>query len=191
MCLFTCATSRAVHLEVVTDLSTATFMLAFRRFVGRRSLPELMISDNASTCEAAAHELKHLLNSEEIHTALGRQGTMWKFIPKKAPWFGGFWERLIGLTKTAIKKTLGRAHVNLEVLQTIVIEVELILNDRPLTYFSDDIRDPEPLTPSHLLHGRRLTSLPHESVSVEDIQDPSYSEKTRLSKAVGRFSRYC
>ena len=53
-----------------------------------------------------------------------------------------------------------------------------------LAYFSDDIRDPEPFTPSHLLHGRRLTSLPHESVSVEDIQDPFYSDKTCLSKAV-------
>ena len=144
-----------------------------------------MISDNASTYEAAADELKQLLNSEEVHAALSRQGTTWKFIPKKAPWFGGFWERLIRLTKTTIKKTLGRAHVSLEVLQTIVIEVELILNDRPLTYFSDDIIcDPEPITPSHLLHGRQLTTLPHESVSVEDIQDPSYSEKTRLSKAV-------
>ena len=139
VCLFTCATSRAVHLEVVTDLSTTTFMLAFRRFVGRRSLPELMISDNASTYEAAADELRELLSSEEVHTTLGCKGTTWKFIPKKAPWFGGFWEQLIGLTKTAINKTLGRSHVSLQVLQTIVVEVELILNNRPLTYLSDDI----------------------------------------------------
>ena len=183
VCLFTCATSRAVHLEVVTDLSTATFMLAFRRFVGRRSLPKLMISDNATTYEAAADELKKLLSSEEVHTALGNRGTTWKFIPKKAPWFGGFWERLIGLTKTAIKKTLGRAHVSLLVLQTIVVEVELILNNRPLTYLSDDVRDPEPLTPSHMLYGRMLTNLPHELVSQEDIQDPSYDETSQLNRA--------
>ena len=143
-----------------------------------------MISDKASTYEAAADELKQLLDSEEVHGALGRQGTTWKFIPKKATQFGAFWERLIGLTKTAIKKTLGRAHISFEVLHTTVIEVELILNDLPLTYYPNDMRDPEPLTPSHLLHGRRLTSLPHESVSVEDIQDPSYNEKTHLSKAV-------
>ena len=92
VCLFTCATSRAVHLEVVTDLSTATFMLAFRRFVCRRSLPELIISDNATTYEAAADELEKLFSSEEVHTALGIRGTTWKFIPKKAPWFGAFWE---------------------------------------------------------------------------------------------------
>ena len=70
VCLPTCATSRAVHLEVVTDLSTATFMLAFRQFVDHRLLPELMISDNATTYEAAADELKKLFSSEEVHTAL-------------------------------------------------------------------------------------------------------------------------
>ena len=78
-----------------------------------------MISDNATTYKAVADELKKLLSSEEVWKSR-------KFIPKKAPWFGGFWERLIGLTKTAIKKTLGRAHVSLLVLQIIVVEVELI-----------------------------------------------------------------
>jgi len=164
VCLFTCATSRAVHLEVVEDLSTETFLLAFRRFVSRRSLPQLMISDNATTYEAAATELKDLFTAEVIAT-ISRQGTTWHFIPKKAPWFGGFWERLIGLTKATIKKTLGRAHISLQVLQTVVVEVELILNNRPLTYLSDDIRDPQPLTPSHLLHGRTLNKLPHHFVA--------------------------
>ena len=96
---------------------------------------------------------------------------------------GGFWERLIGLTKIAIKKTLGRTHVSLLVLQTIVVEVELILNNRPLTYLSDDVRDPEPLTPSHMLYGRMLNNLPYELVSQEDIQNPSYDEISRLNRA--------
>ena len=141
-----------------------------------------MISDNATTYEAAATELKDLFTAEVIAT-ISRQGTTWHFIPKKAPWFGGFWERLIGLTKAAIKKTLGRAHVSLQVLQTVVVEVELILNNRPLTYLSDDIRDPQPLTPSHLLHGRTLNKLPHHLVAAEDLQDPSYNEDMRLKKA--------
>ena len=174
ICLFTCATSRAIHLEVVTDLSTATFLLAFRRFAARRSLPQIMMSDNASTYASAAEELIHLLSSDEIKTVLGREGIVWKFIPKKAPWFGGFWERMIGLTKMSIKKTLGRAHVTLLTLQTIIVEVEALLNDRPLTYISDDISDPEPLTPAPLLHGRRLTPLPHERTTMEELQDPTY-----------------
>jgi len=87
------------------------------------------------------------------------------------------------LTKAATKKTLGRAHVSLQVLQTVVVEVELTLNNRPLTYISDDVRDPQPLTPSHLLHGRTLDRLPHHLMAAEDIQDPSYNENIGLSKA--------
>ena len=139
--------------------SVPTFLLAFRRFAARRSLPQVMMSDNATTYTSAAEELTELLSSEEIKPELGRKGIEWKFIPKRAPWFGGYWERLIGLTKASIKKTLGRAHITLPTLQTIVTEVEAVLNDRPMTYISDDITDPEPLTPAHLLHGRRITKL--------------------------------
>jgi len=98
-----------VHLEVATDLSTATFLLAFRRFAARRSLPQVMMSDNATTYTLAAEELTQLLSSQAIRTVLGREGITWRFITKKAPWFGGYWETLIGLTKMAIKKTLGRS----------------------------------------------------------------------------------
>ena len=110
-----------------------------------------MMSDNATTYTSAAEELTELLSLEEITTVLVRKGIEWKFIPRKAPWFGGYWERLIGLTKASIKKTLGRAHITLLTLKIIVTEVEAILNNRPLTYISDDITNPEPLTPAHLL----------------------------------------
>jgi hypothetical protein len=80
----------------------------------------------------------------------------WHFIPKRAPWFGGFWERLIGLTKLSLQKVLGRARIDLDELNTITAEVEATLNDRPITYFSDG----EPLTPAHLMHGRLLRTLP-------------------------------
>lgn len=133
-----------------------------------------MILDNASTYLAAADELEELFSSKSLLDALSRKGVTWRFIPKRAPWFGGFWERLIGLTKASIKKVLGRSYVSLLDLQTIVVEVEAILNDRPLTYVSSDLCDPEPLTPAHLLYGRRIVSLPHPLVDEDSIRDPDY-----------------
>ena len=94
----------------------------------------------------------------------------WKFIPKKAAWYGGFWERLIGLTKMALRKVLGKAFVTLPMLQTLIVEIEAVLNDRPLTYVSSDLSDPGPLTPSHLICGRRITSLPY--TMVDETVDP-------------------
>ena len=85
ICLFTCATSRAIHLETVTDLTVDTFLLAFRRFASRRSLPQIVVSDNATTYQAAADELQRLLRSKHLTEALGRQGVQWQFITKRAP----------------------------------------------------------------------------------------------------------
>ena len=72
ICLFTCATTRAIHLEVVTDLSTYTFLLAFHRFTSRKSLPQIVISATGSTYLSAAEELSSLLESQELKEALGR-----------------------------------------------------------------------------------------------------------------------
>ena len=90
ICLFTCATSHVIHLEVVTDLTVENFLLAFRRFTSRRSVPKIVVSDNASTYLAAADELQRLLQSERLIEVLGRRGVLWCFIPKRAPWYGGW-----------------------------------------------------------------------------------------------------
>ena len=145
-----------------------------------------MMSDNASTYMSAAEQLSTLLQSDLLATSLGIHGVLWKFIPKKAPWFGGFWERMIGLTKSCFKKVLGRSHISLPVLQTMIVEVEAVLNNRPLTYASSDINDPQPITPAHLLYGRTITSLPHEHEhehEYTDINDPDYEQDLIRTKA--------
>ena len=160
--LFTCAATRAIHIEIVQNLTESSFMLAFRRFASRMSLPRTLISDNALTFIASSREIHKLTSSPEILQTLNREfGVTWKFIPKRAPWFGGFYERMIGLTKTCIMKILGRNCVDIETLQTVTSEIEATLNDRPLTFVSTDIEDLEPLTPAHLLYGRRITCLPY------------------------------
>ncbi|PFX24893.1 uncharacterized protein LOC111331024 [Stylophora pistillata] len=182
ICLFTCATTRALHLEVVEDLTVEAFLLAFRRFASRKSVPRKLISDNASTFVSASNELKELFQSHTLKETLAKEGIEWLFIPKKAPWYGGLWERLVvGLTKSTNKKVLGRAAVNLCTLQTIVLEVEEILIDRALTYVSSDIKDEEALTPANILYDRRITSLPHALVDNDEFNDSTYQTKTQIS----------
>ena len=176
ICLFTCASTRAVHLEVVTDLSEETFLQAFRRFSSRKSLPRIVLSDNASTFMSAAEDLKALFKSTAVQENLGNQGIEWRFIPRRAPWYGGYWGRLVSLTKNAIKKTLGRAFITLPSLQTLVVEIETHLNNRPLTYVTTDHGEPEPLTPSHLLYGRLINTAPHSLTDEEELTDENFQE---------------
>ena len=159
--LFTCAVTRAVHLEIVSDLSTKTFLQAVRRYSSHKSLPRTVISDNTSTYLATADELKELFTSPLLNDTLSKKGVQWQLITKHAPCYGGFWKQLIGLTKISLKKILGRTLTTLLNLQTLIVEIEAILNDRPLAHLSSDVTDPEPLIPPHLIYCRRIVMLPH------------------------------
>jgi len=92
---------------------------------------------------------------------------------------------LVGtLDRTALNKMLGRANVSLVVLETLVVEVEAVLNDKPLTYVSPGLDDLEPLTPAHLLYDRRITALPYELVNSDEVDDPTFGDESsvRLAK---------
>jgi len=191
LCLFTCAVTRAVHLEIVTDMTVQAFLLAFRRFVSRRSTPRKMVSDNQSTYLASAEELKKLFDSDTVKNYLADHGIEWIFIPKRAPWWGGFWERLIAIATTAIKKVIGRAFITLDEMNTVVTEIEAVMNDRPITFVSSNIDDVTPLTPSHLLTGRCITSLPQANIIDDDeLNDPTYGQtKTQLEKRSSHLAK--
>jgi len=147
-----------------------------------------MISDNASTFLAAAEDLQRLFESETLQRELQRHNVTWRFIPKRAPWYGGFWERMVGLTKQAIKRTLGRAFVTLQQLENIATEIEAMLNDRPLTYVSSDLSDPEPFTPFHLLFGRRIHQVPHALNKLKELEDPTYVNGSDIREKVNKHS---
>lgn len=87
----------------------------------------------------------------------------WKFIVERAAWWGGFWELMVRCVKTALKKgkkVLGHGYLKFRDLSTVVTEVEVVLNSRPLTFVYTEKSEPDPLTPADFLVGRRLTSLP-------------------------------
>ena len=192
ICLFTCAAIRAVHLEVVEDQTSVTFLKAFRRFVSRRGVPETLISDNAKTFKAGYEKLKSLttqiLAAANSQQFLTNHGIKWNFIAERAPWWGGFYERMIGLVKRRLKKMIRKASLNLIELQTIITEIEAVLNSRPLTFTYSDINDGPPLTPSHFLCGYRLLTLPDPESQVD--RDPEYQPHGTSTKDLSKRAQY-
>ena len=126
-------------------MSVDGFLRGFKRFVARRGIPDLIINDNFKTFKSA-----------EVKKFMLLVGVTQKFILPASPWWGGFYERLVRSVKTCLKKTIGRALVTYEELQTVLCEVEAVINSRPLAYISEDDLD-EALTPSSLImHGRNI-----------------------------------
>ncbi|GFQ73989.1 integrase catalytic domain-containing protein [Trichonephila clavata] len=102
----------------------------------------------------------------------------WKFIVEGAPWWGGFWERLVRSVKKCLKCVLGKVSLMYEELNTVLIAVEAVINSRPLTCVCNDVNEPDPLTPSHFTVGSRLTTLPSPKLNANSI----YVELTKKWK---------
>ena len=158
--LFTCAVTRAIHIELIDSLSCEGFLHTLRRFASRNGFPQVILSDNATCFVGASKYIADLMEDPQVVATLTGKGCQWRFTPARAPWFGAIWERTIGIVKAALKKVLGRALVTVSELQTILLEIEMAVNDRPLSYTSASIDDPLPISPSMLIRGRQLTPFP-------------------------------
>ena len=189
VCLFTCCSTRAVHLEITQDLSCESFLRAFRRFTSTYSVPHLIYCDNAKTFTSGENEIKRLyqtVSNTQCQRHFAQKGIRFKYTPVQASWFGGVHERLIGVTKLAIKKTLGKALVSLDELQTLIKEIQSVVNNRPLTHLSADINELKAITPNHLIYGHELSMLPVEDISENEF-DPTYrGGKAHLEKLAFR-----
>lgn len=163
ICLFTCAVYRAVHLELCTSLSVTIFLQALRRFIARRGRPKTIYSDNGTNFVGTENLLKKL-DWDQIATETSVERIIWKFNPPTVSWWGGFWERLVGVVKQLLRKSLGRASLNYEELITVLCDCEAVVNSRPLTYLSDDSKELIPLTPMLFLRD-------HADGDVSDINE--------------------
>ena len=141
--IYACASTRGVILDVVPDDSAETFINSLKKFITRRGCP-VKISDNGGVFVA-----------DTTQKFVSFRNVKWDFSLKQAPWYGGFWERLVGQLKRCLKKTIGRAYLNFYELQTVTNEIELVLNSRPFGGLHDDDLE-EPLTLNHLLYGHQL-----------------------------------
>ena len=184
ICLFTCLVTRAIHLDIVSDLSTTTFIRCLKRFAARRGLPRKFLSDNGTTFKAAAKFLSVIFKDETVQEHLVNQGIQWIFNIERAPWWGGVFERMVKSTKRCLRKMVGRANLSHDELLTAVVEIEAVINSRPLSYISSTDYE-EPLTPSHLVVGRRLLNLPDYLGHVCDPGDEDFEVNTsQLTKRV-------
>lgn len=157
--LFTCAIYRAIHLELVTSLSSDSFILAVRRFIARRGRPITIYSDNGTNFVGTNNELKAIDWNKIEDFAIDKR-IQWKFSPPSAPWWGGFWERLVGMLKNVLRKVLGRACCDEEELVTILCDAESLINSRPLTYLSEETTDLVALSPSMFLQEIKEVGVP-------------------------------
>ncbi|XP_043482111.1 uncharacterized protein LOC122511116 [Leptopilina heterotoma] len=152
--LFTCLTIRAIHLEIAASLDTDSMIMALRRMMARRGKPQRIYSDNGTNFHGACEELRKAvlnLDKEEILKEAAMEKIDWHFIPPGSPHMGGCWERLIGSVKRALNVSLKERAPREEVLQTLFAEAEYAINNRPLTYVSDDPGDNRSLTPNDFL----------------------------------------
>lgn len=192
VCVFVCMSTKAIHLELVPDLTTESFLNALRRFISRRGYCKNIYSDNGRTyvgCNRYLNELYTFLRSESNQFAINNQlanvQVTWHFSPSYASHFNGLVERAVGSLKRHLHRVIGTLTLTQDEFNTLLCQIEAVLNSRPLCPLSNDPADPLPLTPGHFLIGEPLTSLPEFDLSNDN---PNRLERWQvIQQAVQHF----
>ena len=141
-------------MEVTSKMDADSFVNALVRFSARRPGVTSLISDRGTNFVATRSILRSELRrlNEEVAPELRKRGVEWSLIPAHTPHYGGVWERVVGLFKKHLATSIEGDALQIDTFNTVIVEIEGILNRRPLTILSTDSRDLEPLTPAHILH---------------------------------------
>ena len=187
--IFTCSVYRAVHFELVEAMSTEAFILALRRFFARRRRSSVIYTDNGTNFSGLNNLFQHL-DWNKITTETGVDQIIWKFIPPASPWWGGFWERVVGMLKDLLRKILGRSILTYEQFNTVLCDCEDIINNRPLTYTYSDSEELIPLTPAMFLKDIGLNNSNQNGIVDLDIIDEQHmSHKARYLQSLRKQLR--
>ena len=189
ICLYTCAVTRAVHLELVWGLTTEAFIRSFRRFISARGFCRVIYSDNAKTFEKADKDLQfylELMQGKAFQSLLTQHSIQWKFILECSPWWGGFYERLMKTIKKPLKKILGNTRMNVDEMVTLLKEVEAQVNSRPLCTPSDEPSEQNYITPASFLIGRPTMNMPLKPRLTTQLRFP----QRELNKLLRQQAKY-
>ena len=169
--LYACSLTRGIYLELLPNMETSEFMTSLKRLIARRGRPERIYSDNGRTFVGAANLLRIIMGDERLHDFLAQHDIKWQFNLSRAPWWGGQFERLIGLVKRALHKTIGGGLLTWNELHDVILDIEMALNNRPLSYVEDDPQLPV-LTPNSLLFGQPnlLPELEYHHLEIPDLR---------------------
>ncbi|XP_050091961.1 uncharacterized protein LOC126575353 [Anopheles aquasalis] len=186
--LFTCMSTRAVHIEVAERLDVDSFLVCLRNFQHRRGKVRHIYSDNGTNFVGAEAGLRRLV--ADINTKMGamvaaEMEVEWHFNPPAAPHFGGVWERQIQTVKKALRPVLEAWRLRrptVEVLRTALINIEYLLNCRPLTHIPVTHEGEEVLTPFHFLIGRAGSAVPSTAAWTSTVEPDDYREAQRLAR---------
>ena len=178
--LYTCSLTRALHLDLLPSLETKEFLRSFKRFIAQRGRPKTVYSDNRKSFVGAAKWISKVMSDEKFHDFLAVQQIKWKFNLSRVPWWGGQFERMVELVKSALNKTVGNSLLTWAELEEILLDVEVALNNRPLSYADDDVQLPL-LTPNSLMFAQPNT--------LPELQ-PHHSEDHDLRKRA-RYLKRC
>ena len=144
--VYACSLCRALYLDLVPSLETQEFILSLKKLIAKKGRPEKIYSDNGKTFVGAAWWLRKAMY-DKFNKFLAENEIIWQFNLSRAPWWGGQFERMVGLVKNAFCKTIGCGLLSWAELEEVLLDVEITLNDRPLIYVEDDVELPI-LTPN-------------------------------------------
>ena len=138
ICLFICVAVMAVHLEVVDDMTAEQFLMAPTRFISRRGTLKEIILDNAPQFKLMKTTIdkawQGVVIDEDVHNYTTNQNIKWRFIVEFAPWMAGFYERLVGMVTSSVKKAIGKIYLTQTQFTTSITELEGKINLQTLVY---------------------------------------------------------
>ena len=184
--VFVCFASKAVHLEAVSSLTSDAMVAALRRFIARRGIPSQIVSDNATNFVGARRDLNELEKMAKAG-AQSHSSIEWLFIPPRSLNFGGQWEAAVKSMKHHLRRVMGNSILTYKEITTILCHIEQVLNSRPLMALTNNPDDIFALTPSMLVNGSRLDSIPQPCLQTMDARGRPAKRFRALQQLLSQF----